>query len=185
MRVITAPEKYVRNEGDIFVFLAGGITGCPNWQETVIDYFKTQSIGSRGHIYDHLILFNPRRDKFPIGDPDAAWNQIEWEFEALEQCDIFSMFFCGDTNSVQPICFYELGRNLQRMITKYDGKLSDILWHTVITAEYSFSRRMDVDAQVSFALHVPGEEIMNHNIECHCLDINYKYCALNNGEAKN
>ena len=37
MKVITAVESYVPSEKDICVFLAGGITNCPNWQNEVIE----------------------------------------------------------------------------------------------------------------------------------------------------
>lgn len=83
MKVITAVEKYTPNYGDITVFLAGGITDCDNWQKKVIDYLETQQ-----HT-EHLIVFNPRRDKFPMDDPNAAEEQITWEFNNLEKADMF------------------------------------------------------------------------------------------------
>ena len=83
------------------VFLAGGITNCPDWQQKIL-----------GLLSDELIsVVNPRRKNFPIEDPNAAQEQIEWEFHRLNQCDIFSMWF-SDADSDQPICMYELGRHL-------------------------------------------------------------------------
>ncbi len=84
------------------VFLAGGITSCPEWQNDMIKLLS-----------DELItILNPRRKNFPIEDPKAAQEQIEWEFHRLNNADIFSMWFCNTDDSDQPICMYELGRHL-------------------------------------------------------------------------
>ena len=85
MKVITAIEEYKRKNNDIFVFLAGGITNCQEWQNKIINILKNED--------DNLIIFNPRRKNFPINDPTASFEQIKWEFNYLEQCDIFSMYF--------------------------------------------------------------------------------------------
>lgn len=83
------------------VFLAGGITNCPEWQDDLKELLSNEMI----------TIFNPRRKKFPIHDPNAAKEQITWEFKALNGATIFSMWFCN-TDSDQPICLYELGRHL-------------------------------------------------------------------------
>ena len=41
MRVIEAPEEYIENDGDIKVFLAGGISNCRDWQRGVIGALRT------------------------------------------------------------------------------------------------------------------------------------------------
>jgi hypothetical protein len=106
MKVITAIDEYNerKQENDVFCFLAGGITNCAEWQDAVLDLLKDED--------DHLIIFNPRRKKFPINDPTASFEQIKWEFDHLMNCDIFSMYFDGTEQSDQPICFYELGKYL-------------------------------------------------------------------------
>lgn len=124
MRVITAPEKYEPQAGDITCFLAGGITNCWKWQDAVIDTLRNEE--KRGLSLDHLVLFNPRRKNFPIHDPNASEEQIKWEFEHLTKCDIFSMYFCAD-NSDQPICMYELGRNLALRSGDVDKALNCII----------------------------------------------------------
>ena len=112
MKVITALEDV---EGPRpYVFLAGGITNCPEWQVEVIDKLKDFSKGT---------LLNPRRKNFPINDPNASREQIEWEFNAISNCDIFSMWFCKG-ESDQPICMYELGRNLTLFLS---GAFSDFI----------------------------------------------------------
>ena len=62
-------EMKVKNS----VFLAGGITGCPDWQSDIVKMLSDTD----------LTLLNPRRADFPIGDPDAAFDQIQWEHNAL------------------------------------------------------------------------------------------------------
>ena len=88
------------------VFLAGGITNCPNWQQYVRKILEEMEL-------PQFYLVNPRRDNFPIHDPNAAREQITWEFHALNQSEIFSMWY-SNADSDQPICMYELGRHLAR-----------------------------------------------------------------------
>lgn len=115
--VIEAPNSYDLNVADltdntiedpITVFLAGGIVNCPDWQNVVIEKLRAYD---KKHSLGNLFIFNPRRKNFPIKDKSAAKKQIEWEFNALEDSDIFSMWFCN-APSDQPICMYELGRHL-------------------------------------------------------------------------
>ncbi len=79
------------------VFLAGGITGCPDWQQELVALLDNSD----------LILFNPRRADFPIDDPSAALEQITWEHNYLRTADAVSFWFAKDT--LQPITLYELG----------------------------------------------------------------------------
>lgn len=102
--VVTAPEKIEFPVGSIRIFLAGGIQKCREWQKELIDMFKHLNIDT------DIYLINPRRDNFPIDDPNAAEEQITWEFDMLKECDFFTMFF-DNSDSDQPICFYELGMN--------------------------------------------------------------------------
>lgn len=144
MRVITAPEEYIAKPGDITVFLAGGISNCATWQEEVIkelkDMFDLDKDNGNKHTKE-LVVFNPRRDNFPMDDPTAAEKQIRWEYKHLEMCKIFSMYFCAG-ESDQPICMYELGRNLVRMNEKYG-----IYAHNVISVEDGYKRAQDVGIQ--------------------------------------
>ena len=141
MKIITAPEIIERMEGEKYLFLAGGITNCPNWQEDVIKYLEPL----RG---DRLIVLNPRREyTFPVHDSSEVYRQIEWEFDALEKADIFSMYFCSG-ESDQPICMYELGRNIVRMQMKYP---SDWQHRIIISVEKGYSRKADVLIQTELA----------------------------------
>ena len=149
MIVVTAPEKYEPKPDDILCFLAGGITKCPDWQKKVIQYlgcFNTE----------HLVLFNPRRENFPINDPSESERQIKWEFEWLNRADILSFYFCN-SESPHPITFYELGRHLQRAQDKYT--FIEIPDHVIVSVEKGFSRESDVAIQTFLALNRGGNFI--------------------------
>ena len=100
-----------RREYFIPIFLAGGITNCEDWQRTVINYFKENWKEEVG-----IVFFNPRRDNFDVTNPNASKEQIEWEFKYLNTEGVmFSMYF-ADSESPQPICFYEMGRALAKNV---------------------------------------------------------------------
>jgi len=54
-----------------------------------------------------LILFNPRRKRFPIDDPAAGPEQIKWEYDYLRMADAILFWFPHET--LCPIVLYELG----------------------------------------------------------------------------
>ena len=142
MIVITAPEKYVSQSGDVCVFLAGGITNCTNWQKEVIQTLRNK-MKAIDEAERRLVVFNPRRDYYPVHDPSANQEQIEWEFKYLERCHIFSMYFCSG-ESDQPICMYELGRHLRRIATERNRTFVDC---AIVTVEDGYKRHTDVLTQ--------------------------------------
>ena len=147
MKIITAPEKYERHLSDIFCFLAGGITNCYKWQDEVIEALK-QLEKKDSEDYDgcnKLVVFNPRRENFPINDPKAAEEQIAWEYNAIEKCDIFSMYFCGG-ESDQPICMYEFGRQLLQKSFELEPQ-----HHLAVSVEKGYKRFNDVVIQSKLA----------------------------------
>lgn len=93
---IECPDEW--NGGHPSVFLAGGITNCPNWQKVAADWLIDRAI----------IPLNPRRDNFPIDDPTASEFQIKWEFRHLHYANAV-MFWFPESVSPQPIALYELG----------------------------------------------------------------------------
>lgn len=92
---VECPEIY-RGHGPS-LFLAGGITGCPDWQSDM------------RRLLDHsgLDLLNPRRRDFRIDAPDVAENQIRWEHAHLRCADAILFWFALE--ALQPIALYELG----------------------------------------------------------------------------
>ena len=149
MKVITAPDK-IWSEQNWNVFLAGGITGCTNWQEQVIaelihlsDYYDLSNV----------VIFNPRREEFDVTDKTAEFEQIKWEHERLKNCDIFSCFFEAN-ESLHPITLYEMGK-----------------WSTkrpsVITVQKGYLRERDVLIQTALdklqVSYISGEDAIKHH----------------------
>src|SRR6266436_6292557 len=85
MRYIEAPQTYDGNETSLF--LAGGITGCPDWQFLM---------GTGLQILTDLVVFNPRRKNFTM-HKDAAREQIAWEHEHLRKATAISFWFPCET----------------------------------------------------------------------------------------
>lgn len=98
MFYIEAPNE---NYGDFphkpSIFMAGGITGCPDWQREMRDAL----------INVDAVFYNPRRANFPIDDPEAAEAQIAWEHKYLHQSDAIMFWFPCET--MCPIVLFELG----------------------------------------------------------------------------
>ena len=95
--VIVAPNEIFSTENlsNKSIFLAGGITNCPDWQSVVVDGLKHLS---------GVTIYNPRR---PVYDADKEEEQITWEFCQLANADVILFWFSKGT--VNPIVLYELG----------------------------------------------------------------------------
>lgn len=91
------------------LFLAGGISGCSDWQADLIDRLKVQMSDQQANygFQENVVIYNPRRADFPIHDPDAAKDQIEWEYEYLQKASAILFWFAPET--FNPIVLYELG----------------------------------------------------------------------------
>lgn len=107
MTIFKPPYPIInRDHAKKSIFLAGSIEMgvAEDWQTRII-----QSLELGGYDVD---VFNPRRDAW-----DASWKQsienaqfyqqVNWELNALEKCDIIFMYFAPDTKS--PISLLELG----------------------------------------------------------------------------
>ncbi len=132
-RPAAGTEKFGENlERLRCIYLAGEITDCPDWQQEMRDLLVDR---------DDLVLFNPRRADFPIGDPDAAKEQITWEFVHLESADEILFWFPCET--LCPIVLFELGK-WSAGLTQYGKKI-----YVGVHPEYQ--RRQDVEIQLSLA----------------------------------
>lgn len=164
MKIITAPQNYDKRSEEISIFLAGGITNCPKWQDEVIN--KLDGFGLQ-----KLVIYNPRQEHFDITDTNASYKQIAWEYQYLEKMDIFSMYF-SDGNSDQPICMYELGRNIVRMQNRFPY---DWRKRIVITCEDGYKRKQDVYIQTKLAVQ---DDIVYDTIDKHVSAIQCCYQYL-------
>jgi hypothetical protein len=95
MEYVEAPAEYAGKGKSIF--LAGSITGAPDWQGRLARLLADEEI----------VIFNPRRKDFPINNPNEAENQIGWEYRYLRKASAISFWFAKETLS--PISLYELG----------------------------------------------------------------------------
>jgi len=123
-----------------FLFIAGGISDCPDWQKDVSDKLLTS--------LDNITVLNPRRKNFPIHDPSAAETQITWEYLNLTRANAILFWFPKET--LCPIVLYELGFQLGRFIT-YPQKYRDELPALFIGTHPEYQRRLDVIVQAKLA----------------------------------
>lgn len=93
MEQIKSPEIYNKKS----IFLAGGITGCPDWQSEMTNLLKDKDV----------TILNPRCDHFDVNDEEASYKQILWEHHHLRKADIIVFWFPKET--LCPITLYELG----------------------------------------------------------------------------
>jgi Nucleoside 2-deoxyribosyltransferase like len=129
MRIITAPQPFIRTKiQESSVFLAGGISNCPNWQEILISHIKFAFSGK-----DNLVILNPRRDDFDVSKKEETTKQIKWEHEALEQAGTILFWFPKDT--LCPITLFELGNYLEKKK------------NIIIGVDPKYARKYDVEYQ--------------------------------------
>jgi hypothetical protein len=133
MNYIEAPDEF--GGSGPAVFLAGGITGTENWQATV----------ARNLTAHNVTVLNPRRERFPAGDPDAGRRQIEWEHRHLARADLIAFWFPPPT--VCPIALFEL------------GACCSALAPIVVGADPGYARRFDL--QVQLRLRRPELELVD------------------------
>ena len=148
------------------VFLAGGITGCPDWQ--TVARTELERHDGTGKPHWPCTLLNPRRANFPMDDPTAAPEQIAWEFEALRDADIVLFWFCKET--VQPIALFELGATMERHYYEDNEDESDTppekRWRgdkLVIGVEPGYPREPDVRLQT--ALRRGVRQVIHRTLE--------------------
>lgn len=117
--------------GDRSLFMAGGITDCPDWQLEMADRLLNLNI----------TVVNPRNPKFNTKAKDASLNQIAWEKEALTRCRMISFWFPKET--LCPITLYELGTWIHHPINKT----------IFIGCHPEYKRREDVIIQTNLSLN--------------------------------
>lgn len=155
MKVISAPDVYTPEIGDVTVFLAGGIQNTINWQLLVIQQLQIILPPE-----PRIVIFNPRREMYPHGDTAAVTQQIKWEFDMINAADIFSIYFASGLSD-QPICMLEYGKQL--VVRSQNNDMERL----VVSVHPEYKRREDVIIQT--ALHNP-EIVINNSLAAH---VNY------------
>lgn len=82
------------------VFLAGGISGCPDWQSEFVEMMKK--------VRNFFVFINPRRDNFDTSNPEMTEEQIAWEFFHLKHAKQAIFWFPKET--LCPITLFEYGK---------------------------------------------------------------------------
>lgn len=120
MKVITAPQE-IPDHAELF--LAGGISNCPDWQQEMIELLETTP----------GVLLNPRRSGVLI--PEEAVNQITWEVNAFTHVNVVSFWFPSET--LCPITLFELGRFA-----------NDESIQLFVGVHPDYQRRLDIEVQL-------------------------------------
>ena len=173
MNIITAPHDLydLETAHAPSLFLAGGITNCPDWQSAMIEELRCQSVCA------DLTIYNPRRTDFDIKNPRASEEQICWEFAKLRDADIVSFWFAP--GSVNPIVFYELGmwgnsREGRPMCVGCDHeftRIPDVVMQTrlarpELSVQSSLSALVDQVVAAVFRLERPRPRITDQPVHC-------------------
>ncbi len=120
VRIFTSPEKVDREELEQYqlrVFLAGGISNCPDWQQDIIDLI----VNCHDWRPKQLLLINPRLANFdPTAGPEVIQNQVKWEFDCLNHIANLHLFWFPK-ETMCPITLYELGRSVSSDISVLVG----------------------------------------------------------------
>jgi hypothetical protein len=127
MREVTAPEEYYDHNGERSVFLAGGISGCPDWQQEFKELMS----------HTDFVLINPRRKEFDINNKVLEFSQIKWEHNHLIRANTISFWFPKET--LCPIVLFELG--------VWSSKNKKIF----IGVDPQYQRRADVEIQMQLS----------------------------------
>ena len=130
MKFLTCPEtpNWNTSPAPKIIFMAGGITDCPDWQAEFQEELESLDIP------DHWVMVNPRRPNFNVRDPSVSEEQIDWEYKWLERAAFTSFWFPKET--LCPITLFELGKQLGR------GK------KVIVGAHVDYARRFDVEYQL-------------------------------------
>lgn len=116
------------------VFVAGGISNCPDWQSEMVSSLDVQKFD----------VVNPRR----VGGFDttgaSAREQITWEHTALSKVDAVLFWFPKET--LCPITLFELGVMMERV--KRNPTITVIVgWHP------EYQRAFDLEVQIGLVGH--------------------------------
>jgi hypothetical protein len=118
------------------VFIAGGISDCPDWQSEMVSLINTD-------IHD---VVNPRREGGFDRTGTTAEEQITWEHRALEMVDACIFWFPKET--LCPITLFELGKMLERTMETSGMRLA-VGWHP------DYARAFDLEVQIKLASTMP------------------------------
>lgn len=118
------PKKFTNPS----VFIAGGISNCPDWQSELCELLDSDSND----------VVNPRRKGGFDRTGLTAKEQIIWEHTALSQVDACIFWFPKET--LCPITLFELGKMLNR--ASENNMFLAVGWHP------EYERAFDLEVQI-------------------------------------
>lgn len=116
-----------------FLYLAGDITSSIVWQNDLIGLLK-DNLGT---------IFNPRRKRFSMDNPNQSFAQIQWNHRMIKQMD--AVIFCFTIES-NPITLLELGLFLTKETTS--GRLYRY-FPTFICILPNYEKQKELEMQIS------------------------------------
>lgn len=143
MRLVEPKTPGVGPSG-IDLFLAGGISNCPDWQAEALGLLSATE----------LTVANPRRSEGLEKTGPAAAEQIAWEHAALKDARVVLFWFPEET--LCPITLLELGIEIGRC-EKY----------LAIGTHPGYQRGFDVEEQIALARPANGRlpTVIHHSLE--------------------
>lgn len=126
----TGPE--FRSWSTKSIFLAGGISGCPDWQTPTAESIAMNTD-------PNVLIMNPRLPgTLDPTDITTAIPQIQWEYDTIRDADMVLFWFPKET--LCPITLLELGKELVRAELTDHNRL-------IIGTEPGYGRALDVMVQ--------------------------------------
>lgn len=148
MKIVQSPKKLTQNQLDATytsLFLAGGISNCPNWQETMCERLKSYTQGN-ADFFNHptnSVVFNPRRKGDLVKNGADAKTQILWEHRYLLEATEILFWFPKET--LCPITLFELGKYAQYYKNLYGGFACN---HFFVGIHPEYQRKFDLEVQL-------------------------------------
>jgi len=137
VKVVTPLEpELVPRKTEVTVFLAGGISNCPDWQKQLTSLIRTR-FGDP----DDLLIYNPRRALYH-DNSDIAKQQITWERKHLKLSHIILFWFPCET--LCPITLFEYGYWLAVSEVQNKPRL-------LVGCHPEYARRLDLEVQTSLS----------------------------------
>ncbi len=137
MVYLEAPQQHFVRPDATTIFLAGGISGCPDWQ--------TSAVAMLDDLDDSFVVVNPRRGSFDVGDESMSVVQVAWEHAWLHRVKAILFWFPCET--LCPISLFELGAALERNWNSHDRQLLFVGTHP------NYVKRFDVVKQIELMVN--------------------------------
>jgi len=136
------------------VFLAGGITGCPDWQSEMKTKLREGC--------PELLIFNPRRATFDVTDESAFDTQVRWEERHLYRAHVILFWFPKET--VCPITLFELGKWMA--LAPLEGKEIIVGCHPEYTRRRDVKLQLDLYYEYNVPVYSSIEEVFAETKKC-------------------